>query len=76
MSLLLIDTAAACSGLAAAETIVFAERVGLAMFAAAAVMALIGVLQVWRTKTSPRVLAPRGRRHPGRFGSQRPGATP
>lgn len=59
MILLLIDTAvAACSGLAAAETIAFAERVGLAMFGAAAVMALIGGLQVWRTKSAPRVLAP------------------
>jgi hypothetical protein len=58
MMLLLIDAASACSGLAAAETLRFAERVGLAMFAAAAVMALIGVLQVWRTKGTPRVLAP------------------
>ena len=58
MILLLIGTAAACSGLAAAETILFAERVGLAMFGVAAVMALIGVLQVKRTKGSPRVLAP------------------
>ena len=58
MSLLLIDIASACSGPAALETIVFAERVGMAMFAAAAVMALIGALQVWRTKGTPRVLAP------------------
>ena len=56
--LLLLDTALACSGPAAAETIAFAERIGLAMFVAAAAMALIGGVQVWRTKTTPRVLAP------------------
>lgn len=59
MSLLLaVMEAAACSGPAAAERIAFAERVGLAMFAAAAVMGLLGGLQVWRTKTGPRILAP------------------
>jgi hypothetical protein len=56
--LLLVMTAAACSGLAAAERLAFAEQVGMAMFVASAVMGLVGGLQVWRAKTTPRVLAP------------------
>ncbi len=56
--LLLLRDAAACSGPAAAERIAFSEQVGLAMFAAAAVMGVLGILRVWRSGTSPRVLAP------------------
>ena len=56
--LLLVAAALACSGPAAVERIAFAESVGLAMFGAALVMGVLGLLYVWRRKTSPRVLAP------------------
>ena len=45
-------------GAAAAEQIAFSEAVGLAMFGAAAVLAIIGSLYAWRRKISFRVLAP------------------